>query len=210
MRLGISCESSARQRGGAKVSCILRHRGVQLILAYSWARPAIFVAGIGGMFLFLLLLHFHILFLFLPCYSLSSRLLSLLTLFSQRPTRVDVSLSPNTIKSARQTIQMKCKTLFSLKNKFFKVLSAVVVVSAFKGEPIPTIALQFDQVHQFTTMSKIFWMGTKQCKPWSDSILIRGHSGVVGCGEGVVCLTSLGRPTDTGLQLGKACCPCSR
>ena len=41
-----------------KVSCILRHRGVQLILAYSWARPAILVAGKdrGGM-LFLLFLY---------------------------------------------------------------------------------------------------------------------------------------------------------
>ena len=47
--------------GGAKVSCILCHRGVQLILAYSWARPAILVAGKGRevMFLFLLVLHFH-------------------------------------------------------------------------------------------------------------------------------------------------------
>ena len=47
--------------GGAKVLCISRHRGVQLILAYSWARPAILVAGKGrgGMFLFLLFLHFH-------------------------------------------------------------------------------------------------------------------------------------------------------
>ena len=34
---------------------------VQLILAYSWARPAILVAGEGRgeMFLFLLFLHFH-------------------------------------------------------------------------------------------------------------------------------------------------------
>ena len=33
----------------------------QLILAYNWARPAILVAdkGRGGMFLFLLFLHFH-------------------------------------------------------------------------------------------------------------------------------------------------------
>ena len=31
--------------GVAKVSCILRHRGLQLILAYSWARLAILVAG---------------------------------------------------------------------------------------------------------------------------------------------------------------------
>ena len=39
--------------GGVKVSCILRHRSVQLILAYSWARrPAMLVAGKGrvGMF----------------------------------------------------------------------------------------------------------------------------------------------------------------
>ena len=35
------------------MSCILSHQGVQLILAYSWARPAILVAGRerGGMFL---------------------------------------------------------------------------------------------------------------------------------------------------------------
>ena len=33
---------------------------------------------------------------------------------------------------------------------------------------------------------------------------------VVGCGEGVMYLTSLGRPTDIGLQLGKACFPCSK
>ena len=46
---------------GAKVLCILDHRGVQLILAYSLARPAILVVGKGrgGMFLFLLFLHFH-------------------------------------------------------------------------------------------------------------------------------------------------------
>ena len=36
------------------MSCILRHRGIQLILAYSWAKPAIFVVGKdrGGRFLF--------------------------------------------------------------------------------------------------------------------------------------------------------------
>ena len=31
----------------AKVSCVLRQRGIQLILAYSWTRPAILVAGKG-------------------------------------------------------------------------------------------------------------------------------------------------------------------
>ena len=53
--------------GVAKVSCILRHWGVQLILAYSWTRLAILAVGIGrgGIFLFLLSLHF------LSCYSFS-------------------------------------------------------------------------------------------------------------------------------------------
>ena len=43
-------------------------RGVQLILAYSWARPATLVAGKGRevMFLFLLFLHFHSCFSFFP------------------------------------------------------------------------------------------------------------------------------------------------
>ena len=46
---------------GAKVSCILSHQGIQLILGYSWASPAILVAGKGreGMFLFLQFHHFH-------------------------------------------------------------------------------------------------------------------------------------------------------
>ena len=42
--------------GVAKVSCILRHQCVQLILAYSWESPAILVAG---KVLFCLFLHFH-------------------------------------------------------------------------------------------------------------------------------------------------------
>ena len=47
--------------GGAKVSCILHNRGVQLILAYSCARPAILVTGKGrgGMFLFPYILCFN-------------------------------------------------------------------------------------------------------------------------------------------------------
>ena len=64
-------------------SCVLCHWGVQLILAYSWARPAILVAGKGrgGVFLFLLFLHFHSFSSFFPV-PLSSHLLSLLSLFS--------------------------------------------------------------------------------------------------------------------------------
>ena len=92
--------------GGAKVLCILHHWGVQLILAYGWASPAILVVGKGrgGMFLFLLFLHFHSCSSFFPV-PLFHLLYSLLSLFSlslgddtKWPSRVDVSLNPNTIK----------------------------------------------------------------------------------------------------------------
>ena len=65
----------------AKVSCSFCHQGAQMILAYSWARPAVVAAGKGrgGMLLFLL---FISIYLFLPYLSLSPPLLSLLSLFS--------------------------------------------------------------------------------------------------------------------------------
>ena len=70
--------------GVAKVSCILRHRGVQLILVYSWERLAIHVAGkgTGGMFLFLLFNLFHSCnsFIYVPLFHLLSTLLSLFSL----------------------------------------------------------------------------------------------------------------------------------
>ena len=69
--------------GGVKVLCILHHWGIQLILAYSWARPAILVVGKGrgGMFLFLLFLHFHSCSSFFPV-PLFHLLYSLFYLFS--------------------------------------------------------------------------------------------------------------------------------
>ena len=67
----------------ANVSGILRHRAIHLILAFSWARPAILAAGKGrgGMFLFLLFLHFIFVRLS-SCPSLSTPLPSLLSRFS--------------------------------------------------------------------------------------------------------------------------------
>ena len=88
--------------GVAKVSCILRHQGAQLILTYSWARLVILVAGKG---------------------------------------------------------RGECFYFFC----FFPFI------------PVPLTSLL----------------------------------GVVGWCEGAVYLTSPGRPTDIGLQLGKACYPCS-
>ena len=90
--------------GKAKVLCILHHWGVQLILAYSWARPGILAAGKGrgGMFLFLLFLHFHSFSSFspVPLFHLLDYAFYLSSLFlwekTKWPTRVDVLLNPNT------------------------------------------------------------------------------------------------------------------
>ena len=74
--------------GGAKVLCIFCHRGIQLILAYGWARFAILVAGKGRevMFLFLLFLHFHSCSSFfpVPLFHLLCYLLCLFSPFSGR------------------------------------------------------------------------------------------------------------------------------
>ena len=79
------CLHSAEGCSGVeKVLCILRHRGVQLILAYSWARPAILVAGKGiGVDVFISSVSsLSFLFLFLPCPSLFNLLYYLFSLFS--------------------------------------------------------------------------------------------------------------------------------
>ena len=77
----------------AKVLCILRHWGVQLILAYSWARPAILLAGKGRgrMFLFLLFLHFHSCFSFfsVPLFHLFYYLFCLISPFLWETTQND-------------------------------------------------------------------------------------------------------------------------
>ena len=119
--------------GGAKVLCILHHWGVQLILAYSWARPAILVVGKGrgGMFLFLLFLHFHSCSSFFPV-PLFHLLYSLLPLFSlslgddtKWPSRVDVSLNPNTITITIPTIYVfsinKKNNVYPCKPQFYYI-----------------------------------------------------------------------------------------
>ena len=83
---------------------ILCHGGVHLIhvVAYIWERPAVLASGKGECFYFYC---FSLSFISLVhlCPSLSSPLLSLLSLFSlslgddaKWPTRVEVSLNPNT------------------------------------------------------------------------------------------------------------------
>ena len=70
--------------GVVNVSGIVSHLGIQLIMASSWARLSILVAGKGkGRFIFISSVSsLSFLFLFLSCLSLSSPLLSLLSLFS--------------------------------------------------------------------------------------------------------------------------------
>ena len=66
----------------AKVSSSVCHRVVQLILAYSWARPAVLAIGKGrgGMMLFNSVPSLSVISLFLPYPSLSCSLLSLVSL----------------------------------------------------------------------------------------------------------------------------------
>ena len=79
----VNCIEEGVWLSEAKVSCILLHRGVQLILANSWGRPAnLAVAksrGGGGNIFISSVSSLSSVFLFLPCSSLSSPLLSLLS-----------------------------------------------------------------------------------------------------------------------------------
>ena len=100
--------------GGAKVTCILRHRCVQLILAYSLARPAVLVAGKGrgGIFLFLCLFTFILVPLSSLFFSfISSTLFYTFSPFlwddTKWPTRVDVSLNTNTYITYHLTVPNK-------------------------------------------------------------------------------------------------------
>ena len=120
----------------AKVSCILLHRGVQLILAYSRAKSAVLAVGKvrGGMFLFLLFLHCH-LFSFLPCSSLLSSLLSLFSLSlgddTKWTTRVDVSLNPNTINGPHQAKRCLWTCAKLMMHRFRDIPLTCKVSSAF-------------------------------------------------------------------------------
>ena len=65
--------------------------------------------------------------------------------------------------------------------------------------------IDFSQVisHQFSIFIK------QSASLHANMSTFHKHTGVVGWCEGAVYLTSLGRPTDIGLQLGKTCYPCS-
>ena len=98
------------------MSCILPHWGLQLILAYSWARPAIHAAGEGrgGRFLFLLFLnfiHFPISSLSLSFISSTDSSIFCLPFSGRRHKmthRVDMLLKPNTNNQNKIQITVIC------------------------------------------------------------------------------------------------------
>ena len=69
------------------------------------------------------------------------------------------------------------------------------------------VLLRYIQLH-FGYIIAIAFLGERVAN-WACHLVIF-WLGVVGSGKGVVYLTSPGRPTDIGLQLGKTCYPCSR
>ena len=78
-------QTNWRWLGVVKMSCILHQQGVQLILAYSWPRPVVLVAGKGegNVFFFISSVSsLSILSLFLSCPFLLSPLLYFLSHFS--------------------------------------------------------------------------------------------------------------------------------
>ena len=100
-------EFSRNKMCNIRLAFLSGDRSCFILLAYSWARPAVLVTGKGrrGILLFL---HFHSCSSFFPV-SLLSPLLALLSVFSlslgdntKCPTKIDISLNPNTIKTLYQ------------------------------------------------------------------------------------------------------------
>ena len=90
--------------GVEKVSCIVRHWGIQLILAYSWARLAILVAGKGRGVCFYFFSFIPVPLSSLSLSFISSTMSSISSRFLWEPTqnaRDHMSLNPNTINQVR-------------------------------------------------------------------------------------------------------------
>ena len=142
----------------------LPHRGIQLRLAYSWARPAILVAGKGrgGMFLFLLFLHLHSCSSFFPV-----PLFHLLfCLFSKWPTGGDVSLSPNSINQSM-------KTILSIFYTFTDHKSRMTQIDSFEFHFLIT-CYKIKREKNMFLKNRIFWL--VYYKAFFQSTVTRGKS----------------------------------
>ena len=70
------------------------------------------------------------------------------------------------------------------------------------------------ELRSFRIVSYVSFVMEHLFKPESflclDTLRILATVEVIGCGEGIGYLTSLGRPTGIAFQLGEGCYPCSR
>ena len=67
----------------------------------------------------------------------------------------------------------------------------------------------FSKLSKKLNLNPAFTVGLGQTLFWQKMAYCLKQSGVVGWCEGAVYLISPGCPADIGLQLGKACYPCS-
>ena len=74
---------------------------------------------------------------------------------------------------------------------------------------LPWEDVVFPMILPCLPLQTLFQLRRVSLKGKYSSLLQTLVLGVVGWCEGAVYLTSLGRQTDIGLQLGKACYPCS-
>ena len=111
----------------ATVTCILCHRGVQLILDYSWARLAILVAGKGRgeCFYFFCFFHSCSSFFPVPVFHLLYYLLYFFSPFlwemtQNDPQKFDMSLNPNTINCPSSTLFKRLLFFFFREDSIMK------------------------------------------------------------------------------------------
>ena len=153
----------------AKVLCILLHWGVQLILAYSWARPTILVAGkgIGGMFLFLKFLHFHSCSSFIPV-PLFHLPYYLFSPFLWKMTQNDlqgltVSLNPNTIN---QSPYHTCAKVWTISLHLIALPHLCISMNKLNVLPVDVPKILLDKLQAVEILiksfilSSLFWVYT--------------------------------------------------
>ena len=95
---------------------------------------------------------------------------------------------------------MKTETVTVSENSFLDMFKRILWIT--------TLRVFMVRIGKMLIMNTTTYFCERRKKAFHGAFI--ATSGMVTCGEGVMYLTSLGRPTEIDLQLGKACCPCSR
>ena len=130
----------------------------------------------------------------------------------QKPTDLDLHCLQ------RQGIARFSRTRVKIWSSLYLKCTGWITSSA---DPEQTIFFALRNIFAWIFMAnKICHIGNNKSSLLNENLLVQCMSvnwintklmgALVGCGEGVKYLMSLGRPTDIGLQFGKACYPCSR